>query len=408
MKTLLNIIFCTIIFAAPSQGQILKKVTDRIEKKVENKVNKEIDKTINKTVDRTVEKTIPEAKKGKDTKSTTPQIKNSKDKTNSEILAETQLKSPPENCSENPYLKIGGWEKSPDHVYYNPTADEKTNEKNISTIMGNFFNELQPAIPNPVGSTAIWYKWFVQHENDRIYNPFSAAMNYKLVTGYFAYLCNYENKIVPGKETGTWIYIWANIHPTSDIHYQWFVNDRLGTKYFTLPPQRENWNGFSVYEKETGGRLYYYILLNRAGESPYHTITRREFLDMNRELLKTDPSEKTRARCEKNLAELEKKYEGTLDQPAYIKTYSWTIQNLYTAEPPRKGMNTDPQEIFTTADKGYAFVVGNPNYIKKNIPKWKPQFIWVEIDIPTGVNAAHWLADQMKEFDYGKFEKYLE
>ena len=171
-----------------------------------------------------------------------------------------------------------------------------------------------------------------------------------------------------------------------------------GLQVFPLERPTETWKGYNLYRRRDevlhGGR----VLLTRKGMSPYRPITRKQYLDymiatVHRQFddmiaaakktlqMPEDPfglkegakqliadaaksRESISARFQEELKENEA--DKTLDSPAIVDG----IEKTRFFESPN---------VFTTEEKGgQALVTVNPNYFRKDLPPFVPQFIVVD------------------------------
>jgi hypothetical protein len=158
-----------------------------------------------------------------------------------------------------------------------------------------------------------------------------------------------------------------------------------GVPFFMLKPVKERWKGYELfYENTLDSRR---VLLHREGMLPYIPVTRRQYLDYcinrfnktfddtirsSKELPFSTQQQKDEAA--KNISkqkdevitryqkELEKNRAASLlDSPAIVRI----LDNMYPDVP-----------IFTTgAEDGSMLVTENPAYIRKDLPKYVPQFM---------------------------------
>jgi len=158
-----------------------------------------------------------------------------------------------------------------------------------------------------------------------------------------------------------------------------------GVPFFMLNPIKEKWKGYELcYENTIDNRR---VLLHREGMLPYIPVTRKQYLDycikryntMFDDMIKSskempfstqqqkDDAVKTIIKQKNAVIELYKKEleknrtANLLDSPAIVRI----LDNMYPDVP-----------IFTTgAEDGSMLVTENPDYIRKDLPKYVPQFI---------------------------------
>lgn len=350
----------------------------------------------------------------------------------SAVLVICMLQATAQNCPEKPETKKGTWGKEPEKNYYAPKIhpEIKKNKAAISGVLDSIANVFIRSNPEPVGSYAKWYKYF-DVEDDSVTTPDLAFANYQFISMFLPYIC--ENGVVkPFSLTDTWIYVHVNGFWPSGSVLQHEMNDALGEKLFTLPPQRGTLGGYPVFEpipkgeKENLSLIFYSVLIHQPGKLPYVPVTKGEFFVLNRKLIdkkeveykagidrqrknmgedwyteRADQIKKQFQGIRDNLDQLKKLYEKELDQPAVLRTWEWTTRNIEIANPTQK-------TLFTTANRGYQLVRTNPEYMDQSQPKWKPQFMWVEWYKPLAEANAQELDKVMHEqFDFKKLGKLL-
>jgi len=158
---------------------------------------------------------------------------------------------------------------------------------------------------------------------------------------------------------------------------------------WTMYPVTGKWKGYDVYSLEVGFGLKI-VLLHRKGMLPYIPVTRKQYLDrcmtyipklftFDPKVLELIPDKKERdeqiKKSEKLKEEILKHYQdemeattkaGLLDSPAII---------------PAEICNISDMPIFTTeAQGGSMLATENPAYIRKDIPKYIPQFFTIVLE----------------------------
>ena len=248
---------------------------------------------------------------------------------------------------------------------------------------------LQEAYPQPAGNEGNWW-W-----NAGIY---LFAHNYKFTTGipicsYFytcsfgPYLCGNQPKEVNYfSVTPTSCKIFSNDwSELRNLHMMDSSNTINGVPFFMLNPVKEKWKGYELYYENTLDNRR--VLLHREGMLPYIHITRKQYLDYSikrfnktfDDMIKSSKelpfsTQQQKDEAVKNISkqkddviaryknELEKnRAANLLDSPAVIRI----LDNMYADVP-----------IFATgAEDGSMLVTENPAYIRKDLPKYIPQFI---------------------------------
>jgi hypothetical protein len=239
-------------------------------------------------------------------------------------------------------------------------------------------------------------------------------------------------------QTDTWVYVHVNGYWPSGHMIQHQMNNALGERLFTLPPQRGTITGFPVFEpipkgeEDTPWLLFYSVLVHHPGKLPYIPITKREFFDILKRYIDAEEKKavynsdirnatqyqiknngeefygeamerviKQYQGIRSNLTQLEKLYEKEMSQPAILRTWEYGIRDIEIADPTQK-------KLFTTANRGYQLVRANPDYMDQTREKWKPQFMWVEWYKPLAKQNAIELDKVMREkFDFKELGNLL-
>jgi hypothetical protein len=318
------------------------------------------------------------------------------------LLALTFTQAVAQDCPENPQTKKGIW-----HFEYDAGINDKNlhpetlkNKKKISAILDSIAGLFFKYNPQPVGSYAKWIRSFTT-DYDSVTSPDPSFTNYQFESLLLPYICS-KGVIKPAPATDTWIYVDVNGYWCSGHTLQHEMNDALGEKLFTLPPQRGTLGGYPVFEpvpkgeKESPWLIFYSVLIHQPGKLPYVPVTKGEFFELNQKLIDTKEIEykagidrqrknmgedwyKEQAERIKNqfqgmrdnLGQLKKLYEKELTQPTILRDWDWTIRGIEIANPTQK-------TLFTSANRGYQLVRANPDYMDQSQARWKPQFIWVE------------------------------
>jgi hypothetical protein len=343
-----------------------------------------------------------------------------------------------QNCPEEPAQKKGVWKNYPDDgldgfELHPVTMKYKAQIGHELDSIVKLFIKYNPA---PTGSEAKW-KRSLRTEWDSLTSPDPSFTNYMYTGGYFPYICS--NGVVKAfSQTDTWVYVHVNGFWCSGYTIQHEINNALGEKLFTLPPQRAMLKGYPVFEPIPKGEtdspwlVFYSVLIHKPGKLPYTTVTKREFFDLYKRLV--DASEKKelysydiknasayqiknngedwyRIQSERvkkkyqdinnNLRKLEKVNEKEMDQPAILRGWDCTVRTIEIANP-------EQNDLFTTAASGFQLVRANPSYMDRKQEKWKPQFIWVEWQKVVGLQNSAELDKVMREkFDFTKLGDLL-
>jgi hypothetical protein len=160
---------------------------------------------------------------------------------------------------------------------------------------------------------------------------------------------------------------------------------------WTMYPVTGKWKGYDVYS-EVGSRQKI-VLLHREGMLPYIPVTRKQYLDRCITYLtkfydklivdyekaakawgiKTDPSDIEK--IEKQKKDVFKHYQDEIE----ATTKAGLLDS--TAIIPADICNVSDRPIFTTlAQGGSMLATENPAYIRKDIPKYIPQFFTIMLE----------------------------
>jgi hypothetical protein len=139
------------------------------------------------------------------------------------------------------------------------------------------------------------------------------------------------------------------------------------------------WKGYELYA--TKFEMDGLVLLTRKGMLPYRPVTRKQYLEYmiatiqrnyaDAASLRDELTARYREELKKNAAD------KTLDSPAIVAG----IGKIRFSEDP---------DIFTTEEKdGQALVTVNPDYVRKDLPPYMPQFMVVHWQWQVGVASSY-------------------
>ncbi len=317
---------------------------------------------------------------------------------------------------------------------------------------------LEAAYPNPKGIEAGWYRG-ITGKAAVTNGPFP----YSLDALFLNYFCNpYNSKgIEVNGETGTWFYIWAN--QVSGWFAEFIKYYRIQKQpVFLLQKRVGTLSGYPLYEgidkgtSNTGTRYSRFILLFRKGNSPYVSVTQKQFLQSF-----LNYNEK---RYIKNLAEEEKNIhhkteeeeevikqkglEGALQgakpnyieqrKAEYLKNYRTTkqkhedwiikLQKMYDDDmkPARMFLeNNSEQQLeqpaildydnlltfkyFSTPDNGGRELVRlNPDYFNTTLPRYIPQTLVVYWSWNKGKPEEYFREQLEKNLDFNALQQMID
>jgi hypothetical protein len=266
----------------------------------------------------------------------------------------------------------------------------RVQQPEVSRRIDTVHKLLQEAYPQPTGNEGNWW-W-----NAGIY---LFAHNYKFTTGIpicnYSYTCSFGyyhcwpdqprqvayQGITP---TSCKVFVndWAELRNQMMMDSSKMIN---GVPFFMLNPVKEKWKGYELYYENTLDNRR--VLLHREGMFPYIPVSRKQYLEycikrfntMFDDMIKSSKgmpfsTQQQKDETVKNISkqkeevitlyknELEKnRAANLLDSPAIVRI----LDNMYPNVP-----------IFTTrAEDGSMLVTENPAYIRKDLPKYVPQFM---------------------------------
>ena len=297
----------------------------------------------------------------------------------------------------------GRWINVKDNIYA-PELN-KAQLPEIAKRLDNIQKFVLKTYPTPIGVDAVWQRIV----NDEFFcsqlkfsNTSEGELKYDIVngipvasyyysSGFFRYSCGSEpNQMRTGYpgETGTSMFVYANNLQNFFIRMQ--LDKPLeqvmcidGRPIKMMSAVKGKWKGYTLYYPEPGSGESY-VLLHREGILPYIPVTRKEYLDRCIEYIpkfygpmlkgcESYPDAEQREEYLKNARQQREKVlkfyqdelkrttaDNLLNSPAIIPTYIFNI-------------SADP--VFSTEEAGGKMLVTeNPAYIRKDLPKYIPQF----------------------------------
>lgn len=260
----------------------------------------------------------------------------------------------------------------------------------VSRRMDAVHKLIQEAYPQPTGNEGNWW-W-----NAGVY---LFAHNYKFTTGIpicsYSYTCSFApyhcwpdqpGQVAYGGVTPTSCKVFVNEWSEFRNHMMMDSSNTInGAPFFMVNPVKERWEGYELYYENTLDNRR--VLLHREGMLPYIPVTRKQYLDycikkFNKtfdDMIKSSKelpfsTQKQKDEAVKNLTKQKndviKLYEKELEQSRIANLLDSAaivrlLDNMYPDAP-----------IFTTgAEDGSMLVTENPAYIRKDLPKYVPQFI---------------------------------
>jgi hypothetical protein len=296
----------------------------------------------------------------------------------------------------------GKWIKSDDLLH--ATGLAKVQQDEISKRLDEIHGLVRGVYPEPVGVDAVWHRAsgnglfgasvkYYRNSGDNLTYDFvkgTPVIKFYYTAGFFIYYCANEsdnkNKMYTGwpGETGTSLMVMAN-----SIE---FILDKNADDTMTVNGRqvemklvvKEMKNDYEVLFNPDGGSQRY-LLIHRNGNLPYVPVTRKQylqyclnytknFLDANIAGLELMQQDKEQLKRQKDVMEKEKdkwlqRYRDELEKT----TADGLLENpaIVLAMTP---MNTAGSTIFTTEKEGGRMLVTeNPDYMRKDLPKYVPQ-----------------------------------
>jgi hypothetical protein len=300
----------------------------------------------------------------------------------------------------------GRWIKDDDLLY---AKIFKKDQLEIFKRLDEIHQLILGSYPEPLGVDAAWHRstgdgLFAASAKFRKYSggvtydleKGTSVANYYYTAGFFPYFCNGRNKNevfrgFPG-ETGTLIHVYANTLDHVSEQITGTGGDTMtvdGRLVRTKLAVKERRNGYEIIYNPEGGSVRL-MLLHRSGALPYLPVTRKQYLDFclryvqkyfdeqiavskqiqpDKEQLKiqVDQEEKEKSRfLQRYHDELKRATaSGLLDSPALV----------YSVAP----MLYFNDKIFLTEEEGGRMLITeNPDYIRKDLPKYVAQMFVVE------------------------------
>ena len=322
-------------------------------------------------------------------------------------------------CDDELLFKTPGrWFKYTDVWQVDHIAFNKSLQQEVSNRADKIQAMMQQIYPEPMGVDVAWKRTlgfstfadkvtyirndqFTMDRNVIVEKP---VASFGYVAGFFRHFCATDNANeiwsgYPG-ETGTWLNISANSF--NGFAEEYFGNEDTltigGYPVHLRPPLKQSFDGYQLfYSKGNVDNPHFtpelFALVHRKGESPYIAVTRKQYLEkclihidkfqdlmiksFEQTPLVTGEGQGSKseqlAELKKNKEAILKRYrdeleqstrEGLLDAPAIIPV---TIYNMDEYTP-----------IFVEENIGWMIVRANPNYMRKDLPKYVPQFFVVE------------------------------
>ena len=298
----------------------------------------------------------------------------------------------------------GRWVKQNDLLY--ATGIFKQQQAEVLKRLDAIHQLVLNTYPEPVGVDAAWHRGTgnglfgasVKYRTNTGGITFdlekgTPIATYNYTAGFFRYNCNPNNKNemwrgYPG-ETGTFVHIYAN---TLDLFSKNINDDTMtvdGRPVRMKLDVKERKNDYEIVYDPEGGNVRY-MLIHRNGVLPYVPVTRKQYLgyclsyiqihfddqtvlykqlqpDKEQLKIQLEDLEKGKVRFLKRYQDELKKTtdDGLLDSPAMV----------YHINPM---LFFNDKVFLTEKEGGRMLIIENPDYIKKELPKYMPQLFVVE------------------------------
>jgi hypothetical protein len=347
------------------------------------------------------------------------------------ILDETAHAQSCEEQAEN----MGLWVRSKDvRPMGEKNAATVNNLKKITAVVDSIGALFIKSYPTPFGSKIHWGR--VLQPVDSVTLPDYELASYLYMGYVLAYRC-INNKIEADVSSPITLVASINDYYRSGYEPAIDVIKNLNKNLFWLPPQQFSIKGYPGFASIANGwaenirEMRYSVLVHKEGRLPYRPVLVKEFFDLCLQLI--DFNEKKSIHEWNNLRKMGVKIEPDNEKKAFqeyeelresvrrqMQRYSSILENPAILKKPEFSIvyrNIAPNEdLFTTADRGFQLVRPNPDYVEKNVEKWKPQYIWVSWTVSVKDNAPYPYygkltakLDKMmrEEFDFREIGKML-
>jgi hypothetical protein len=309
-------------------------------------------------------------------------------------------------CAD-PMTINGAWIKNNDALM------ASTNQSKVIAHIDGIADLFKTAYSAPKGIEAHWYRSMGGH---LIIN--NGPQPYQYNSLYQSWYCNKTaNKLELNEETGTWAYAFVN-------GFGWFISDQYdlllikvnNQNVYFLPPVKDQWKGYNVYQASSHGDMGRCIILLHNDQLPWKPITQQQYLQavrsywesskrgqdtaydaheasirrniiniQNNKYLKQEDRDKIIAGLQKDLEEQPKKkadglafsnkYWGekfkVIDD--YVAQHSSLLQEPAIMEP---RFSSDFNGSFASLERGGQMLVTiDPSYFNKQLPAFAAQLI---------------------------------
>jgi len=313
------------------------------------------------------------------------------------------------NCDDKLYMTLNGkWKKENDYPG-SPgfsKADQVATFKRLDSVHKFLFE----AYPEPKGLDAVWHRTQISNGFFAQETKFSKDVDgrlrndpvkgipigkYTYTAGFFHYYCfndDPKREVRVNGETGTWFLVKANElwTVTGDIGDDTMAVD--GQPVLMLYPKKEIWKEHQMFFPGSSLSSQRTVLVHRNGILPYIPVTRRQYLthcmkhvpEMIMALSEgfTIEGDKERAdKIKKMIGPALKRYQDELEKT----TRDNLLDSAAIVIDMHPLVETAGMPIFITEKEGGKMLVTeNPAYIRKDLPKYVPQFFIVYWTIDPG------------------------
>jgi hypothetical protein len=310
-------------------------------------------------------------------------------------------------CNDALLLSIKGtWSKISQQPMLKPVTKAEFDQ--ATKNMGDFHQLLLMAYPEGIGCEP---QVNMINPVPSFYVP--SVYSYYYLTAIFPYVC-IKNKPTKITDTNTTLRILVNSFENFWTSTQFFI---AGQEIFYRQPNAGKWNGYNAYYSDD----HPLVMLTRKDMLPYKRVTRKEYLDYM--IHHVDSSYTNRANLHKKHDDLSMKELATTitNQKNNIltvfreETEKSSKLNLLDSPAVVNGIRyanfSEDTRIFITEEEGgKVLLMINPDYFRKDLPKYVPQFMIVRIQGgEDGKISERYFAKNIKEkFPFEKLQAMID
>ncbi len=321
------------------------------------------------------------------------------------------------NCDDKLYMSLNGkWKQKQDHP--GSSGFSKTEQLETFKRLDAIHQLVFEAYPEPKGLDAVWSRFQISD------NLFAYQINYTPedtdplpVNGIplgkysyaalcFKYYCSNDapkREVRVNGETGTWVEVGAN----DWYSFMGSINDTMtidGRPVFFRSPVKETWKGYQMLFTGTSSSSRT-VLIHRDGILPYIPVTRGQYLthcikhvpEMIMALAEgyaVEGDKEKKERMEKMVGPALKRYQDELEKT----TRQDLLDSAAVVFDMHPLVETPGLPIFATeGEGGKMLITENPDYIRKDLPKYVPQFFILHWTYNPG-GATEYFGKRIEEY----------